>query len=105
MWREQRGGPRRADRTREEETCGPAPGLTRLGELQPGATGIIRRLSCRGKLRRRLMDLGMVSGTPFEIVRVAPLGDPVEIQVKGIHLSLRREEAGGIWVEVPDDGG
>ena len=78
--------------------------LARLGELGPGATGTIRQLSCRGKLRRRLMDIGVVAGTPFEIERVAPLGDPVELKVKGVHLSLRRAEAGDLWVEVSEDG-
>lgn len=78
--------------------------LARLGELGPGATGTIKQLSCRGKLRRRLMDIGIVAGTPFEVERVAPLGDPVELKVKGVHLSLRREEAGDIWVEVSEDG-
>jgi Fe2+ transport system protein FeoA len=49
------------------------------------------------------MDMGVVAGTPFEVERVAPLGDPVELKLKGFHLSLRREEAGDIWVEVPCD--
>lgn len=78
--------------------------LARLGDLEPGASGVIRRLSCTGKLRRRLMDLGVVAGTRFEVERVAPLGDPVELKVKGVHLSLRKEEAGDIWVEVHEDG-
>lgn len=51
------------------------------------------------------MDMGVVAGTPVEIVRVAPLGDPVELKVKGFHLSLRRSEAGDIWVEVSENGG
>lgn len=78
--------------------------LARLGDLEPGAAGTIKQLSCTGKLRRRLMDLGVVAGTRFEVERVAPLGDPVVLKVKGVHLSLRKEEAGDIWVEVSDDG-
>lgn len=109
-------GRAKMNKGRRRGICAVAPGcapesagggktrLARLGELKPGASGTIRQLSCRGKLRRRLMDLGVVAGTPFEIVRVAPLGDPVELKVKGFHLSLRREEAWDICVEVPEDG-
>ncbi|MCJ7745916.1 MAG: ferrous iron transport protein A [Actinobacteria bacterium] len=77
--------------------------VVQLRELQPGSRGTIRRLSCRGKLRRRLMDMGVVAGTPIEVERVAPLGDPVALKIKDFHLSLRRQEAGDIWVEVEDE--
>jgi len=77
--------------------------VVQLRELQPGSRGTINRLSCRGKLRRRLMDIGVVAGTPIEVERVAPLGDPVELKIKDFHLSLRRQEAGDIWVEVEDE--
>ena len=49
------------------------------------------------------MDMGVVAGTPVQVERVAPLGDPIELKLKGFHLSLRRDEAGSIWVEVPED--
>lgn len=49
------------------------------------------------------MDMGVVAGTPVEVERVAPLGDPIELKLKGFHLSLRKEEAGDIWVEVRGD--
>lgn len=75
----------------------------RMGELQPGDSGKIHKLCCGRKLRRRLMDMGIVSGTPFKVERVAPLGDPIELKLKDCLLSLRREEAGDIWVEVPPD--
>lgn len=79
--------------------------VVRLKDLEPGAGGTISRLSCRGQLRRRLMDMGIVAGTPVRVERVAPLGDPVELRLKGFHLSLRKEEAGDIWVEVSEDEG
>lgn len=82
---------------------GRGPRVVQLGELQPGNRGTISRLSCRGKLRRRLMDMGVVAGTPIEVERVAPLGDPLELRIKDFHLSLRRKEAGDIWVEVADE--
>ncbi len=78
--------------------------IVTLGELSPGSTGTIRRMACRRQLRRRLMDMGVVAGTPVVVERVAPLGDPIELRLKGFHLSLRKEEAGDIWVEVPEDG-
>ena len=77
--------------------------MVRLGDMRPGVCGKISRLSCRGKLRRRLMDMGVVAGTPIRVERVAPLGDPIDLKLKGFHLSLRKEEAGDIWVEVEGD--
>jgi len=52
-----------------------------------------------GQQALRLMSMGVVPGTTLKVVRVAPLGDPIEIRVRGFHLSLRREEAKGIQVE------
>ncbi|MBN2168706.1 MAG: ferrous iron transport protein A [Actinobacteria bacterium] len=75
----------------------------RLGDLDPGCTGRIASLSCQKNLRRRLMNMGVVCGTPFEISRVAPLGDPIELKFKDFNISLRKEEAGDIWVEVLND--
>lgn len=64
-----------------------------LGNMPVGSSGVIAKLHGEGALRRHLMDLGLIKGTPFEVVRVAPLGDPVEITVRGYQLSIRREEA------------
>jgi ferrous iron transport protein A len=47
---------------------------------------------------QRLMMMGLTPGTTFTVVRVAPLGDPIEIKLRGFNLSLRREEALGLWV-------
>ena len=80
---------------------GGAPCRMRLGDLQPGTRGTIDKLECRRQLRRRLMDIGVVCGTSFSVERVAPLGDPMELKLNGFNLSLRKEEAGDIWVEVP----
>ena len=49
---------------------------------------------------QRLMMLGLTPGTRFSVVRVAPLGDPIEIKLRGFSLSLRREEALGLWVKL-----
>lgn len=64
-----------------------------LGDVAVGQSGQVVRLHGDGALRRRLMDLGLIKGTPFTVVKVAPLGDPVEITVRGYELSIRKEEA------------
>ncbi|MCG8431440.1 MAG: ferrous iron transport protein A [Candidatus Omnitrophica bacterium] len=69
-----------------------------LRELGPGASGRIVRVSANAALKKRLLDMGVVPGVTVEVVKVAPLGDPVDIKVKGYHLSLRRDEAGCIEV-------
>ena len=81
-----------------------SPRIIALRDLEQGQRAVINRLSCRRLLRRRLMNMGIVAGTPVVIERVAPLGDPIDLRIKGFHLSLRKEEAGDIWVEVPEDG-
>lgn len=69
-----------------------------LSTQAPGFRGVIKRVAGRGRVRRRMTDMGVTAGTEVEIERVAPLGDPVEVKVKGYHLSLRKEEAANIYV-------
>jgi Fe2+ transport system protein FeoA len=71
-----------------------------LNELKRGEKGKIVKVSGKGGVHRRLLDMGLVSGSDIEMERVAPLGDPIEIKVKGYNLSLRKEEAASIQVEV-----
>jgi ferrous iron transport protein A len=71
-----------------------------LNELKPKEKGRILKVGGRGVIRRRLLDMGLVSGSEIEVERVAPLGDPIEIRVKGYHLSLRKEEAVNIQMEM-----
>jgi len=73
---------------------------TVLRSLKPGTKAKVIRLSGTGAVRRRIMDMGVVPGTTVEVENVAPLGDPIEVKVKGYHLSLRKEEAADIYVEV-----
>ncbi len=70
-----------------------------LDTLAPGETGIIVRLAGEPAIARRLMELGLTPGTAVELVRRAPLGDPVELRLREIHLSIRRSEAAHIHVE------
>ena len=76
---------------------------TTLDEIEPGNTAVVTRLGRRGHCRRRLMAMGMVPGTEIEVLRKAPLGDPVEYRIKGYSLSMRKADAAGI--EVRPNGG
>jgi DtxR family Mn-dependent transcriptional regulator len=72
---------------------------TTLDQLSPGRRGKVLRLSGEPQIRRRLMDMGLTPGSEIEVEKLAPLGDPIEIEVRGYHLSLRKREAAGIAVE------
>jgi ferrous iron transport protein A len=71
-----------------------------LAMLKPGEKGRISAIGAIGPLKRRLMDMGVLVGEEVKVVKVAPLGDPLEVKVKGYSLSLRKKEAQGIAVEV-----
>jgi DtxR family transcriptional regulator, Mn-dependent transcriptional regulator len=73
-----------------------------LHKLKAGQRGIVVRVGGKGPAKRRMMDMGLVPGSDVEVVRVAPLGDPIEFTVKGYSLSLRKSEAKRITVEVKD---
>jgi len=74
-----------------------------LAELKPGETGRIVRVGSIGSIRRRIVDMGAVNGTNVTVVKVAPLGDPIEVKIKGYSLTLRKEEAEMITVEGQTD--
>ena len=71
-----------------------------LSELEPGEKGMIVRVGGTGSIHQRLLDMGVVAGTSVEVVRAAPLGDPIEIKLKGYNLTLRKKEAANIEVEL-----
>lgn len=71
-----------------------------LDELKPGESGRITTISVVGPLRRRLMDMGVLVGEEVKVIKVAPMGDPLEVALKSYRLSLRRSEAQGIDVEI-----
>jgi Fe2+ transport system protein FeoA len=71
-----------------------------LNELKSGERGRVVKIGGSGSIHRRLMDMGLIAGSEIEMQGVAPLGDPIEIKVKGYNLSLRKEEAASIQVEV-----
>ncbi|HEX55079.1 MAG: ferrous iron transport protein A [Candidatus Altiarchaeales archaeon] len=74
--------------------------MTSLDKLKPKQKGIIVKIKGSGTIHRRLLDMGLVKGSIVEIERIAPLGDPIDVVIKGYHLSLRKEEASNIIVEI-----
>lgn len=91
-----------AARTEWEEAVMPHRAVC-LSELNPGDEGAITRVDAKGSIRRRLLEMGFTRGERLRVVKLAPLGDPMEIILKGYHLSLRREESICILVD-RDDG-
>lgn len=70
-----------------------------LKEISCGETVTVKRLTGEGPVRRRIMDMGITKGVPVFVRKVAPLGDPVEVTVRGYELSLRKADAEMIEVE------
>ena len=70
-----------------------------LKDVAVGDKAIVKRLSGEGALERRIMDMGVTKGVEVLVRRVAPLGDPIEVTVRGYELSLRKDEAANIIVE------
>ena len=73
---------------------------TTLRQLSPGNTGEVLGLTHEGPLSQRLLELGFVAGALVRIVRYAPLGDPIEVDLNGCHLAMRRAEAEVVEVRV-----
>jgi ferrous iron transport protein A len=69
-----------------------------LKEVKPGESASVKSLTATGALRRRIMDMGITKGTTIMVRKVAPLGDPIEITVRGYELSIRKNEAEHIEV-------
>ena len=68
-----------------------------LSSLPPGSAGTVTAVKLEDK--GRLLEMGLLPGTRVEVVRYAPLGDPVEIRIRGYNLSLRKHEAEQVWVQ------
>ena len=72
----------------------------RLSEFAIGETGVIRLVGGDGKIRRRLFDMGVTPGAKVYLRKRAPLGDPIEITLRGYELTLRKSEADVVTMEV-----
>ena len=69
-----------------------------LADLRPGQAAEIVSIDCDRRMSRRLMEMGLLPGTQVRVVRVAPLGDPLELRLRDYSLSVRRKEAAQISV-------
>ena len=74
-----------------------------LSEMKAGERGIICQGGSSGKIHRRTLDMGVIPGTMVEVARIAPMGDPIWVKLKGYQLSLRKEEAANVSVEVVEE--
>lgn len=70
-----------------------------LRDLKPGEKAIIVKVSGTGAVKRRLMDMGVTRGTEVKVRKVAPLGDPIEVNIRGYELTFRKSEAENIIIE------
>lgn len=70
-----------------------------LGEARPGDTVVVRKVGGTGPTMRRIMDMGITKGCDIRVRKVAPLGDPIEVTVRGYELSLRKADASNVTVE------
>ena len=74
-----------------------------LSDLNPGESAIVVQVDAKGPIRQRLLEMGFVRGARLKVEKLAPLGDPMELIIKGYHLSLRRVEGRCILVERESD--
>lgn len=73
--------------------------MKNLRQIGVGETAVVRKLHGDGAVKRRIMDMGITKGTTVQVRKVAPLGDPIELTVRGYELSVRKADAEMIEVE------
>lgn len=73
-----------------------------LSDLKPGEKGKITKVTGEGAVHRRILDMGVIRGSEIKVERVAPLGDPIVVRIRGYRLSFRKNEAANIYVEVAE---
>ena len=73
--------------------------LQTLNDVAVGKNVVVKKLHGEGALKRRIMDMGITNGVAIHVKRVAPLGDPIEVMIRGYDLSIRKEDAKMIEVE------
>ena len=74
--------------------------MTTLAQISPGQRGTVERVEGSDSLALRLLEMGLTPGCEVQFISVAPLGDPIEIQVRGYRLSLRKREAERVAIQV-----
>ena len=78
--------------------------MTTLKDVRVGQSATVAALTGTGALKRRIMDMGLTKGTRVYVRKVAPLGDPVELTVRGYELSIRKQEAASVEVTAVAEG-
>ncbi len=73
--------------------------MLNLDQIKPGVTVKVKKVSAPGNLQRRILALGIIPGSTLEVIKVAPLGDPIEVKLRSSNLMIRKEEAQNISVE------
>lgn len=74
----------------------------KLSDFKPGEAGIVLKVQGEGGLKRRIFDMGITPGTRIAMRKSAPLGDPIELTVKGYELSLRKAEAANVLMKIEE---
>ena len=74
--------------------------IIELSEMREGQSGVIEKIGGAGAFRRRVLEMGLVKGTEIYVEKYAPLKDPIELIIKGYHVSLRVEEAAQILIRM-----
>ena len=69
-----------------------------LRDLSIGESGVISKIGSVGALKQRFMDMGITKGTSVKVIKIAPLGDPIEIEIRGYNLSIRKDDAEKIQI-------
>ena len=73
-----------------------------IDDLRIGETGVIGQVGGEGALRLRFLDMGLIPGTAVTLQKIAPMGDPIQLQVRGYELTIRREDARRITLREVD---
>jgi len=90
----------------KEAQCSRAgTGEVTLKEMKPGDCGYIHKVTGSGAIRRRMLEMGLIEGTLVQIIKYAPLGDPMEVCVEGTHICLRNNEAACLLMKKAEEGG
>ena len=76
--------------------------VKKLNEFAIGESGVIIKIGGEGRVRRRLFDMGLTPGAEVYLRKVAPMGDPIEVTLRGYELSLRKDEAQWVELEVKE---
>ena len=70
-----------------------------LKELGIGNSGVVKKITVTGPLKQRLLDMGITKGTTVKVIKIAPLGDPIEIELRAYNLSVRKNDAEAIEID------